>query len=68
MTSRETQEYEAAVKEANAQKRKSAEERAAVGQSTSQNAKAVHQMQLTTMVDNIIKWRLNDQLTFEQAH
>ena len=54
MTSRETQEYEAAEKEANAQKRKSAEERAAVGQSTSQNAKAVHQMQLTTMVDNII--------------
>ena len=60
--------YQAAEKEANAQKRKSVEERAAVGRSTSQNAKAVHQMQLTTMVDNIMKWRPNDQLTFGQAH
>ena len=51
------------LKEANAQKRKSAEERAAAGQSTSQNAKGVHQMQLTTMVDNMIKWLPNDQRT-----
>ena len=57
------QTYEAAEKEANAQKRKSAEERAAAGQSTSQNVKRVHQMQLTTMVDNMIKRRPNDQRT-----
>ena len=57
------QKHEAAEKEANAQKRKSAEERAAAGQSTSQNAKRVHQMHLTTIVDNMIKWRPNNQRT-----
>ena len=36
------QQYEAAEKEANGQKRKSADERAAAGQSTSQNAKRIH--------------------------
>ena len=46
------------TKRINAQKRKHAEERAAAGQSTLQNTKRVHQMQLTTMVDNIIKWRI----------
>jgi hypothetical protein len=57
------QKYEEAEKEVNAQKRKAAEDRAATGLSTSQNAKRVHQMQLTAMVDNMIKWRPTDQRT-----
>ena len=56
-------EYETAEKEVNAQKRKAEEERHAAGQSTSQNAKRVHQMQLTTMVDKMNKWQPNDSRT-----